>query len=58
MKAKVGMLTAIVALGLLVPIAVAISGGQVDESNTYSNVGCLVALPPDRSALFVANSGT
>jgi hypothetical protein len=57
MNARVAVLAAIVALGLLVPIAVAISGGLVDENNTYSNVGCLVALSPDGSPPFVANSG-
>ena len=36
----------------------AITGGEVDEQNTYSNVGALVWLPPDGSGPVVAGSGT
>ena len=35
------------AQGLLVRQAAAITGGQVDQTNTYSNVGCVVFVPPD-----------
>ena len=58
MNARVSLLTAIVMLGLFVPQALAITGGEVDKSNTYSNVGALVGVPPDGSPPFVAFSGT
>jgi hypothetical protein len=57
MKAKVTLLAGTFALVLLVPIAVAITGGWVDQNNTYSNVGCLVFAPPG-SPPTVACSGT
>lgn len=44
---KPSVLTAIVAGALFVPQAVAITGGQVDTKNTYSNVGAVVYAPPD-----------
>lgn len=47
MSVKVFLLTGIVALGLSVPQAVAITGGEVDQDNTYSNVACVVFVPPD-----------
>jgi hypothetical protein len=36
----------------------AITGGEVDEDNTYSNVGAVVALPPDGSGPTMMASGT
>jgi Trypsin len=36
----------------------AITGGQTDTNNTYSNVGAFVPVPPDGSPPFVAFSGT
>lgn len=39
--------------------AIAITGGDVDHNNTYSNVGCVVFVPPDGLAPpFVYFSGT
>ncbi len=36
----------------------AITGGQVDQNDTYANVGAFVPVPPDGSPPFVAFSGT
>jgi len=36
----------------------AITGGEVDEDNTYSNVGAVVGMPPDGSGPAVMSSGT
>jgi len=58
MKAKVLLLVGIVALGLLVAQAIAITGGQVDEDNTYSNVGAVVVVPEDGSPPFAVCTGT
>jgi hypothetical protein len=57
MSAKVTLVAAVVALGLLVPIAFAISFGQVDENNSFPNVGCVVVALPG-SQPYVACSGT
>lgn len=49
----------LVMLGLSVQPAPAITGGQVDENNTYSNVGALVVTPPlDIYPPWVLASGT
>jgi hypothetical protein len=58
MNARVSLVTGIVTLGLFVHHAVAITGGKVDENNTYRNVGCVVAVLPDGSPPFVGFSGT
>ena len=57
MNARVTLVTGILTLALFVPQAVAIPGGQVDEDNTYSNVGAVVGMPPDGSGPFVGGSG-
>lgn len=57
MNARVSLLAGIVSLGLFVPLALAITGGQVDEDNTYSNVGALV-FAPRTGTPFVGSSGT
>jgi hypothetical protein len=57
MNVKVTLVAAVVSLGLLVPIAFAITGGWVDENNSFSNVGCVVFAPPG-SPPTVACSGT
>jgi hypothetical protein len=41
---RLSFVTAIVAWGLFAPQALAITGGKVDEKNTYSNVGALVVI--------------
>ncbi len=46
MNARMSLPTGILSLGLFVSQAVAITGGQVDEDNTYRNVGAMVFLGP------------
>ncbi len=41
---RLSLLTAIIALGLVVPQALAITGGVVDVNNDYSNVGAVVVV--------------
>ena len=59
---RLSLLTAIVALGLSVPRAVAITGGTVDKDNTFSNVGACVYRAaqsgPNIGKPFVLFSGT
>ncbi len=43
---RLSLLTGIVTLGLLAAQALAITGGQVDTNNTYSNVAAVVFAPP------------
>jgi hypothetical protein len=57
MNARVSLLTGVVMLGLFVPQAFAITGGQVDQNNTYNNVGALVFQTPDLGTI-VGGSGT
>ena len=57
MKTKVTLVAAVVTLGLLVPIALAISFGQVDQANQFPNVGAVVVALPG-SEPYVACSGT
>jgi hypothetical protein len=56
--AVLGLAAIALAVALFVSPSVAITGGQVDEHRTYSNVGTLVYLPPDGSPPVVAFSGT
>jgi|GEM_PF-279782 len=58
---RLSLVAAIVALGLLAPQAVAITGGQVDEENTYSNVGAVVVIHspfPEDQVPYVGATGT
>lgn len=55
---RLSLVTAIVALGLFVPQALAIVGGDVDENNTFSNVGALVGFGPPTNEPWIAGSGT
>ena len=41
---RLSLLAAVVALGLFVPQALAITGGEVDKNNTYSNVGAIIVI--------------
>ncbi len=52
---RLSFVTAIVAPGLFVPQALAITGGTVDEKNTYSNVGAIVAALPGEKPYVVAS---
>ena len=54
---RLSLLTGVVALGLFVPQALAITGGTVDEENTFSNVGAMVVAVPG-SPPWVGGSGT
>ncbi len=61
MNARVSLLTGMVTLGLFVPAAFAITGGDVDQNNTYSNVGAVVVIrapDPDLPVPFVFCTGT
>ncbi len=53
---RLSVLMAIVALGLFVPQAPAITWGEVDKNNTYSNVGAIVVALPGEEP-FVGASG-
>ncbi len=58
---RLSLFTAIVALGLFVPQALAITGGVVDVNNDYSNVGAVVVVHapfPDVPLPEVAGTGT
>jgi len=54
---RLSLVAAIVALGLFVLQALAITGGTVDEKNTYSNVGAVVVQMPGEQP-WVFCSGT
>jgi hypothetical protein len=57
MSPKVHLLTGILMLGSFVPQSLAITGGQVDQKNTYRNVGAVV-LAPEGHEPIVLFSGT